>query len=428
MTDQKRPPNCGTGHCSCLECHFPPASSTLPERAPDKPAEEQGLFRKFDVARVDGSDAPGGKHHGCEYFVLDVTHDQHAKAALQAYAVACEQTHPELSNDLRQRHGWNHDKLTIKALQTRVGQLKGQLLGQTTPPLRADFLPPALHEGAMWHTPGDFTVHISGLTIRKIQEIFEDKYHGSMMWSEGAAYPADDVSIKFASYATTPQASEPAPGPMTDAELAILTERGAKAWAGVNAQALRDGEPAPSTTGEDGQLLKQFLSAAKDAGITHWPTQPAQGERAELAAYLRRMAFEATGIKNNTDHPFCRAAALLQSPSDHIPDAGKMVVDGFDLGELYATLHSISKGLEGSDSFHADQVPGCYGAVLDLMRLVKGLQNGSQPPQIAAPMPLAVEQIEPLWRRHCHAMGPIAVQDLNFARAIEAAHGIGAQK
>lgn len=86
-----------------------PAPSTageLPERDTSKPAEAQGLFRKFDVTRVDGSSAPGGKHHGCEYFVLDVDHDPHAKAALQAYAVACAQSHPQLSADLIARHGY----------------------------------------------------------------------------------------------------------------------------------------------------------------------------------------------------------------------------------------------------------------------------------------------------------------------------------
>jgi hypothetical protein len=33
--------------------------------------------------------------------------------------------------------------------------------------------------------------------------------------------------------------------------------------------------------------------------------------------------------------------------------------------------------------------------------------------------PLTVEQIERHWHKHCHAIGPIAIQDLNFARAIE---------
>lgn len=69
-----------------------------------KPNAEQGLFRKFDVRRTDGSDFSGGKHDGCEYFVLDVTHDQHAKAALTAYADACEPTHPMLAVDLRARY------------------------------------------------------------------------------------------------------------------------------------------------------------------------------------------------------------------------------------------------------------------------------------------------------------------------------------
>lgn len=80
-------------------------TSGPPERDNSKPAEQQGVFRKFNVQRTDGSDQPGGKHHGCEYFVLDVAHDQHAKPALEAYAVACATTHPQLSADMRERYG-----------------------------------------------------------------------------------------------------------------------------------------------------------------------------------------------------------------------------------------------------------------------------------------------------------------------------------
>lgn len=72
---------------------FPPRDTT-------KPAEQQGLFNKFDVRRVDGSDAPGGKHYGCKYFVLDIDHDPAAGAALRAYAEAVKETHPMLSADL----------------------------------------------------------------------------------------------------------------------------------------------------------------------------------------------------------------------------------------------------------------------------------------------------------------------------------------
>jgi hypothetical protein len=46
----------------------------------------RGLFDKFRVSRTDGTDAPGGKHDGCHYFVLDMTHDRHAFAAIRAYA------------------------------------------------------------------------------------------------------------------------------------------------------------------------------------------------------------------------------------------------------------------------------------------------------------------------------------------------------
>ena len=77
----------------------------FPERDQSKPAEQQGVFRKFDVRRVDGSDAPGGKHHGCRYFVLDMDHDQHAASALAAYAASCAVTHAALSAELAAEFG-----------------------------------------------------------------------------------------------------------------------------------------------------------------------------------------------------------------------------------------------------------------------------------------------------------------------------------
>jgi hypothetical protein len=60
----------------------------------------RGLYNKFIVERVDGSGEEGGKHHGCEYFVLDLTHDKHAKAALHAYARSCLREYPLLADDL----------------------------------------------------------------------------------------------------------------------------------------------------------------------------------------------------------------------------------------------------------------------------------------------------------------------------------------
>lgn len=77
----------------------------LPIRDESRSNNEQGLYRKFEVYRTDRSDAgPGCKHWGCDYFVIDVTHDQHAKAALAAYADACEATHPQLAADMRTRY------------------------------------------------------------------------------------------------------------------------------------------------------------------------------------------------------------------------------------------------------------------------------------------------------------------------------------
>lgn len=75
------------------------------DRDQNKPNTEQGLYRKFDVRRTDGSDQPGGKHEGCEYFVLDLTHDPHAKAAAAVYADSVEATHPMLAADMREQYG-----------------------------------------------------------------------------------------------------------------------------------------------------------------------------------------------------------------------------------------------------------------------------------------------------------------------------------
>jgi hypothetical protein len=60
----------------------------------------RGLYNKFHVERTDGTSAPGGKHEGCKYFVLDLSHDKHARAALLAYAKSCRAEYPFLSQDL----------------------------------------------------------------------------------------------------------------------------------------------------------------------------------------------------------------------------------------------------------------------------------------------------------------------------------------
>jgi len=81
------------------------AATAFPPRDLTKPAEQQGIFEKFSVQRTDGSDAPGGKHHGCKYFVIDLDHDQYARAAMRAYAAACRATHPLLADDIESEWG-----------------------------------------------------------------------------------------------------------------------------------------------------------------------------------------------------------------------------------------------------------------------------------------------------------------------------------
>ena len=59
-----------------------------------------GLYNKFTVQRTDGKSGEGQKHESCEYFVLDLTHDEFAAPALRAYAMACRHEYPKLSHDL----------------------------------------------------------------------------------------------------------------------------------------------------------------------------------------------------------------------------------------------------------------------------------------------------------------------------------------
>lgn len=64
-----------------------------------------GIYHKFNVSRVDGTDMPGNKHFGCNYFVLDVTHDPFAKEALLTYIVEARQAgYRKLADELEERY------------------------------------------------------------------------------------------------------------------------------------------------------------------------------------------------------------------------------------------------------------------------------------------------------------------------------------
>lgn len=68
--------------------------------------QTRGLYNKFKVERTDGKSAPGEKHHDCDYFVLDMDHDDHARAAIEAYVISLENSeeYPGLAADLRYRY------------------------------------------------------------------------------------------------------------------------------------------------------------------------------------------------------------------------------------------------------------------------------------------------------------------------------------
>lgn len=66
------------------------------------PDKDKGLYQKFYVERTDGRNRAGEKHHGCEYFVLDLNHDPLAIPALEAYEKAARVAgYYALAEDLR---------------------------------------------------------------------------------------------------------------------------------------------------------------------------------------------------------------------------------------------------------------------------------------------------------------------------------------
>lgn len=60
--------------------------------------KQRGLYAKYKP--IERADAPNPKHEGCEYFVLDLTHDPFAKDAALMYAFLCKDKYPKLANDL----------------------------------------------------------------------------------------------------------------------------------------------------------------------------------------------------------------------------------------------------------------------------------------------------------------------------------------
>jgi len=88
--------------------------------------EERGLYGKYFVRRTDGSSEPGGKHEHCEYFVLDLTHDPKAPAALAAYAQQCAEDYPLLYDDL-------NDLLAGTGYRHCYGPLRGKKFACPSP-------------------------------------------------------------------------------------------------------------------------------------------------------------------------------------------------------------------------------------------------------------------------------------------------------
>ncbi len=64
------------------------------------PDKKKGLYPKWYLERIND---PDQKHDNCFVFVLDLTHDVHARFALIAYIESCKEDYPILAEDLREK-------------------------------------------------------------------------------------------------------------------------------------------------------------------------------------------------------------------------------------------------------------------------------------------------------------------------------------
>lgn len=113
------------------------------------PDRERGMYPKYQVARVDGSSSPGGKHATCPKFVLDLEHDPHAIPALFSYATSARADGYELlAGEL------------YGMIQPYIQQLEDHAkdtmaLEMASLPMYAEMTDTQLHEAVVGHVWGD---------------------------------------------------------------------------------------------------------------------------------------------------------------------------------------------------------------------------------------------------------------------------------
>lgn len=214
------------------------------ERDTSKPAEQQGIFRKFQVSRVDGSDVVGGKHFGCRYFVLDMDHDAHAPAALRAYADSCASTHPELAADLRREFG-EAERTTSPVSQMTDGQIDDLLLANMpiTDPRKfvrailaaaAPHAPQTVAEGELPPLPVDLDYLIEYIAQPAVREALRNQISAYARAAIAASQPPQDERAAFEVWAASRLASihrhKAAGHDLNGSYISVSTQAAWEAW------------------------------------------------------------------------------------------------------------------------------------------------------------------------------------------------------
>lgn len=288
----------------------------FPDRDQSKPAEQQGIFHKFDVYRTDGSSAPGGKHHGCRYFVLDLNHDAHAPAAMRAYAKSCRDTHPQLADDIETEFGFYPVGAAIHAAPSGS-------IGDALPPLpcttvhgfeqplgdiyTADEMQAyAIADRVARSKPTDLSkklrAHYEADTSRKLflkaADEIERYYGGMMAWKQAAeekdvAYVAARTASRNAGVAPVYWQGEVV---TTERMIEVVKEWAAKGWDEGHAAAeapdlsVRDAPVAIFDGYVDGMPRLKWIGTAMPAGTELYarPAAPVGEAMTDWLEFVRR--------------------------------------------------------------------------------------------------------------------------------------------
>jgi hypothetical protein len=237
-------------------------------------------------------------------------------------------------------------------------------------------------------------VNPDGCCLQGLGDALTAQFSGLEWWTE--------APTRSTSPASTPVGEVPAGWKLVPVEpTEAMGDAGERAW-------LVDEVPAAKTWADVVCNVYRAMLAASPA--------PAASKGAEADAILTNVGTDKPRDTSSTHtSPQIMRDALAAAPSE--PEAQKAVaptgwkfVTGTAYGQRYVSV--VEDNPAGKILINA------YEQGFPLMFEFLSALASPSPAASMEVQGLTREELEPLWRRYCHAIGPIAVQDYNFAQAV----------